>query len=359
MANPYGARIRLIDPAHARASSSRQQRAGFTLIELLVVIAIIALLIGILLPALGRSRLAAQNLISQANLKSMAQIHATYGLENRDSMFNPFDETYKGGGFFSSWGDVTKGDLTGSYQFFLNGLWQADMYAFHWYSLVAGTLNEGDWGSEVQFAPADLSVKLRFEDKKILPSFQPDRYLWDGSYVLSPTVWHSAARYRTDPRATGYKNDARRSNVRRNTFDDVLFPSAKVLMFERFDTTKKSRAEQVVSYSPTGPLTATSVGTQDAPPMWNNPQAEPSVATADGSVTRADMQELYDLASSDEEKKIDVYRPVGLWDIPTVTLNNYEMAQDGLENGGTTDPGKYPAFFFSTRDGIRGRDLPR
>src|SRR2546422_10598734 len=66
----------------------RQRHAGgFTLVELLVVIGVIAILIGLLMPALTRARQQANSAKCMANLHVLGQMLQMYENENRGWLF--------------------------------------------------------------------------------------------------------------------------------------------------------------------------------------------------------------------------------------------------------------------------------
>ncbi len=76
------------------------KKKGFTLVELLVVIAIIAMLMGILMPALGRVRFIAQRVVCGTHLSSLGKSMLTYA--------NDYDQKYvRGGGKDSWWGPLS------------------------------------------------------------------------------------------------------------------------------------------------------------------------------------------------------------------------------------------------------------
>ncbi len=69
---------RIPQPAFARG------RPAFTLIELLVVVAIVALLIGILLPAIGKARSTARSVVCLSNVRQVELAHQVYLLDSQD-----------------------------------------------------------------------------------------------------------------------------------------------------------------------------------------------------------------------------------------------------------------------------------
>lgn len=357
---------------HVQRSCRQGLRAGFTLIELLVVVAIIAILVGLLLPALGEARCRAQTTVSIANLRSMGQTVLFYGQENKETFFNPFLNPNEPGvvpvqGNLNNWAWIgipalpprpTDRERRFGWRFNLDN---SMLFSAHWASVMLNTVstNSSDLHNKAQFAPADYMVLERF--KQFLEDLKAGRIvsggitstietsIWDGSYWMSPTLWVNPAVY--DNRTGNLAPTIRVTNLdhwRRNRLDQCTSPTAKVMVWERMDFCKKQRR----------------VGNtmEKFAPMWNNPEATARFCTVDGSADQVAGKKLHDQMNNtggSASNRLDL-TPLGKWDsnagITNAALAEYGMDKDRLLNNPSQSD---PAFFFATRFGIKGRDLNR
>jgi prepilin-type N-terminal cleavage/methylation domain-containing protein len=309
-------------------SRTRPWRAGgFTLIELLVVIAIIALLVSILLPALGEARRAGRVTKSLANLRSNGQIIYTYSVDYRDQFVNPFNRVSNCGGSDSTnldWVWTHRAPCAIGWPYGTSQGWSAqgtETYGYHWIAHTLFADTEGISRLNSIVAPDDRALQLWF-DQNI--AAQTDwEWIFPSSYWYPPVFWQQSERF--EPVTRPVANQGNRYFLARNKFSDTTFPGSKVLVLESKDYSSKRQ------------------------PMWNEVGADSRVALVDGSARSVKISEIARATAADL-----LPAPSGVWNPGQAELVRYDY---GINRGFQWTFGQ-PAYFWATRNRIRGRDLP-
>ena len=146
---------------HHRSPHAAALRRAFTLIELLVVISIIALLVAILLPALGSARVAARNVQCLSNLKQIGIAFSAYEVDNRRYPAH-LRETKVGGFTFAEHIKEAGGDMRTQYRPYL---------------------------SDINFMNCPFPEDMDFSFEAIPESDNSRLYL---SYIMTPGYWSNS-----------------------------------------------------------------------------------------------------------------------------------------------------------------------
>ena len=172
-------------------------RRAFTLIELLVVISIIALLIGILLPALGKARTTARVLQCQTNIRTFSQAMFTYQGE-----LGSFPQA------------------SGTRQFTNGRTWRG----YAWYDTMLGTGQEG--ASKTGYIASDIATQVQRCPLIIdsFPNFISASGLSEDDEKFVYTYKYSGA--------IGSVNGTTAGDTKPASIDQVLRPSDTVMLGE-------------------------------------------------------------------------------------------------------------------------------
>jgi prepilin-type N-terminal cleavage/methylation domain-containing protein len=372
----------------------RRRTTGFTIIELLVVVSIIALLVGILLPAIGKARDNAMVNTSKSNLRQLgvahkmyaadwADRHVTYVRDNLGRYGGDVDrynqEVYGGGGSFeihppiiAGWGYTSGGSYV-AWAYWTNH--SNNVYfqpinfpgppndggaggpddcgtcdGWGWFRFgtqprpMSGYLN-GLWLDQVSFAPKDRVILTPIEPCFDLPGEVVGGRPWGGvgpeacnpgigSYCLSPAGLFS-------PSAFSYNELTQQfwsapwemaAGYRVPSFGHVKYPTLKTHMLEH------SWLQNLKV-----PCNAAFGGCE--PYYFNHSyQSMPVTLFYDGSVR---LMGVLEAMSSD--RRHERQTGYGLWSRDTPFFHDGYFISDGYDFAATS-------YHILTTEGVRGRD---
>lgn len=252
-------------------------KRAFTLIELLVVIAIIAVLIGVLLPALATGRQAGRLTVGLANLRSVSQVLAAYVQNHKDLFPYPFyippvDEDGDSDSTLGPFDVINTSNPAESWSFVDASCdwYHGDGFSGVWYSFLA------EWRGglrlpEEQYSPADADLQATRRQTIASSGAGNMDILSPGSFELSSTVWCKPARF------NGMVLEQMTPELlRSSSMADIAFPAQKVIIYERADFRQQGRPK---SFNDNSARFNTAVGDGSIVPVEMSKTLRPSIST--------------------------------------------------------------------------------
>jgi prepilin-type N-terminal cleavage/methylation domain-containing protein len=354
---------------------------GFTIIELLVVVSIIALLVGILLPAIGKARDNARVNTSKSNLRQMGIAHQTYAADwadrhltlHRDNLglyggdVQRYNSEVYGSGtdyelhppIIGGWGYASDGDYivwaywTNQANRVMfqpinfpgppNGNAAADGWGWFRYGVQPKPFNDylnGRYHDPIFFAPKDEVTIDPIEDCFDIPgefAAMPDNCnpAWS-SYCLSAAALFNPAVFSWNPRAGMYWNAPWEmpGGYRVPSLGHVRYPTLKTHMLEH-------------SWLQNMKVPCNDAFEGCEPYYFNHSYSSmPVTLFFDGSVR---LMGIMEAMSSDRRHAGQHPRGLGLWTRDTPFGEDGYLIADGYDFAET-------AFHILTAEGVRGRD---